>query len=377
MTSDKLVGLHTAYSNSVFMAKRADVPVLGYLSPSLRNLHTDDGMVPFGQKAYKYKEKTYMPGRTTLNGALAAAAVSVTFAEKVFRPGDLAVLNDEVITLVSSDDYLTFVCTRSTFTGADAAHADGDVALLFGTSYVENSAAPTAGAISQATEVTTSTDVFIDTVQVSGSARYMQQYAEGNQDKMIQYTSECMDGMLQQLQTRYLFSDYQAASGETTAGRMDGAYERIAGSNYVNFSSADLTYPDIQKMYRMCKRKGGSPRALFISDYQGHIADQWIMAYGQVSASELAQAIFGSHVRAIRVGNDVLDIISTDIMQKLALMVTVENTGVGPKDASRVFHPEQLGKDGDRDKVMVVGEYTCEWANAYTHCWGLSVNYST
>jgi|GEM_PF-3090567 len=378
MTGDRLVGLHVAYASAMAKQMRIETPILSYLSPTLMNLHTKGGMVPFGQRAYKYKEKQYLHARTTLNGDVAEAATTVVLTDKIARPGDLIVVNDEVITLGDSDDYLTFTgCTRSTFTGADHALTSGDQVFLFGTSYAEQQNAPTAGPIKQATEVTTHTDIFMDSVKVSGSAQAMQQYAEGNMDKVVEYTLDVTIGLKHQLQYRMIWSDYQAGAGETTAGRMDGAYERVVGSNYIDFSDADITYPDIQKMVRKINRKGNSgQKVLFVSDYQGHQIDQWLQAYGRIDSSQWAQTVFGTHVPAVRVGNEIVDIIATDIMDTQALMVSKDNVGVGPQAADRVFHPEALGKKGDYDEMMVVGEYTCEWMLVYSHCWGKSVNFA-
>jgi len=379
--SDKLVGLHVAFASAVARLEKPETPVLSYLSPNLMNLHTADGMVPFGQRAYKYKERQYLHGRTTLNGNVAAAAVSITLTDKVCRPNDIIICGDEAIELGASDDYLTFACTKSKFTGSDAAHSSGDNVYVFGTSYPESSNAPTAGPIKQTTEVTTSTDILMDSVKVSGSARYMQQYAEGNMDKILEYTAELTIDLKQQLQTRTLWSDYQAAVGDDTAGRMDGAYERIAATNYVDFSDGNITYADLQKMVRKCRRKGAKllNAALFLPDYQHDIVSQWLLSYQRYEASQRAQQIFGANCAAIQIGQTLVDIIplSGEAMDTEALLCSPENVGVGPKDASRVFHPEALGKKGDYDEVMIVGEYTCEWMLPYSHCYATSLAYGT
>jgi len=377
VASDELVGLHQAYANTMALQMRPETPILSMVSPNLKNLRTADGMVPYGQRAYKYKEKQHLAARTTLNGGIAAGVTTVVLTDKVCRPSDIVICGDEAIELGTSDDYLTFSdCTRSKFTGADAAHSDGDNVFVFGTSYEESSNSPTAGPVKQATEVTTDTDIFLESVKVSGSARYMQQYAEGNMDKIVQYTLEAAVSLKKQLQYRIMWSDYQASSGEDTAGRFDGAYERIAGTNYVDFGSDNISYPDVQQMVRKCTRKGATgPFMLAVSDYQHDQIDQWAQPYGRLEASELAQAIFGSHVFALRVQGKVIDIISTDEMDVNALLCSYQLVGVGPKSADRVFHPEAIGKKGDYDEVMVVGEYTCEWPLPYAHCWGKSVKY--
>lgn len=375
MESDKLVGLHSAYASTVAKQERIETPILSYLSPNLQNLKTPDGMVPFGQKAFKYKEKQYLHGRTTLNGDVAAAATTVILTDKVCRGGDIIIVNDEAITLGDTSDYLTFTnCTRGVFTGSDHAISDGDAVFVFGTSYAESSNNPTAGAIKQTSEITTSTDIFIDSVKNSGSIAAMLQYAEGNQDKAIEYTMDISIGLKHQMQTRFLWSDFTAAVGDATAGRFDGAYERIVGSNYIDFSDENPTYPDIQKMVRKCTRKGGKgPFALFVSDYCHHQIDQWAISYGKLEASELARAIFGANVFAIRVGNYLIDIISTDEMDNNLLFCSSALVGFGPKDAKRVLHPELMGKQGDYEEIMVVGEYTCQWPLPFAHCWGKNV----
>lgn len=373
INEDQLVGKQSAFCATMARLERPETPILSYFSPNLQNLRTPNGMVPFGQRSYKYKERVHLHGRTTLASDVAASAVSITLVDKVCRPGDLIVIGDEVITLVSSADYLTFVCTKSTFTGADAAHSSGDAVFVFGTSYAESANAPTASAIPQATEVTTYTDIIMESAKISGSAEEVEQYAE-DPDKLFEYSYELMLQAKHQLQARLMWSDATAPAGDTTAGRMDGIYERVVGSSYVDFSSGDITYANLQLMIRKVTRKGArGPFALFVSDYQGHQMDTWMQAYAQVQPSDLAAAVFGSHVKAIRVGQHVIDIIATDEMDKNCLLASRDNIRVGPKSPKRQFHVELLGKKGDYTELMLVGEYTCEVALAYSHCWGKDV----
>ncbi len=374
IASDKLVGLYQAFAKTMARLERPDTPILSYFSPNLQNLNTENGMVPHGQRTYTYKERQYLHGRTTLNGDVAAAATTFILTDKVCRPGDIIISGDEAILLVNSDDYLTFTdCERSVFTGADAAHADGDSVFVFGTSYAESSNAPTASAIPQASEVTTYTDIFIESTKVSGSSRFMEQYAEGNMDKLIEYTAELMIQLKKQAQTRLLFSDALQPVGEDSAGRFDGIYERVAAVNVVDFSASNITFPDIQLMARKITRKGGRPAALFVSDYQGNQIDTWVDASAKRDPSQLAKAIFGSHVYGLLVGVNLLDVIATDEMDTNCLMASAGHIRFGPKGPDRVFHPELLGKKGDYEEIQVVGEYVGEPAMPSAHCWGKDV----
>jgi hypothetical protein len=169
----------------------------------------------------------------------------------------------------------------------------------------------------------------------------------------------------------------QAPVGRVTPGQMDGGYERVAATHYLDLSNDNIQFSDIQSGVRKIRRKGGKgPLGLLLSDYQSSQIDTWLIPYGKVEPSQMAQAIFGTQVSAVRVGDVVVDLIPSMKLFGNAILVTAQNVNVGPKGADRVFHPELLGKVGDYSQIMLNGEYTCEWALPYSHLWFKSVKYA-
>jgi len=366
------------YASAIAMLRPEENPILSYLSLNLANLPAEGGMIPGGGQSFKHKEKVYRPARTTLGTTVDNSTQTIILAEKAAGPGDVVVMDTEAILLGDTSDYLTFTtCTRSHFTGAAAAHTAGDDVLILGKFQAEHANAPTAGAIAVPTTVTGYAGIMIDTVDVGDSARFMAEYSEGAYDKILAYTEETNLKQKHQLEHWLLYSKAQAGAGDTTAARPDGAFERIAATSYVDYSDTNLQYPDLQLQMRKAKRKGGRPRVFFCSDYQHDQISQWPISYVNLQPSDLAKAIFGAHVSSIRVGQDVIDIVSSDKMGKNSWLCSPEFVGVGPRRADRAFHLKPVGVLGDYEQVMSIGEYCVCVQNPYAHVWGTSVKFGT
>lgn len=369
--TDDLVGPIVAYARTVARIEMAETPILSYLSPNLQNLDTDDGTAKT-QRTFKYKERQYNYGRTTLNGAILTADTDLVLTDaNVAKIGDIIMIEGEAISLDAntSGDGATFdTVTRSVFTVAAADYADLTPVEIFGTSQLEHADAPAIGYIKHATEVTTYTDIFMEKVDVSGSARYMELYAEGQVDKIAAYTTEQVIGLKRQLEQRLIWSDAQAPVAGSAAGRFDGAYERIAAAgNTTDMSAGNLDYDDLQAGVRKVRRKGGRPTVLFCSDVQGDIINAYANSAATANPSEIAKMIWGPYVQALRFSDLVVDIVPVADMGKYAILCSPEFVGVGPKEINRHFHPEPLGKTGDFDAIQVVGEYTVRWAAPEAH----------
>jgi hypothetical protein len=377
--SNDLVGPVVAYANVVARTELQETPMLSYLSPNLQNLGTADGTAET-QRTFLYKERNYLHARTTLDGIVNQADTELELLDPVAKVGDIIMVNGEAISLdanAAGDNTNFNVVTRSVFTvAAPVSHADGDAVEVFGTSQLEHADAPEIGYVKHATEVTTYTDIMMETVDVSASANFMALYAEGQVDKIAAYTADQMVVLKKQLETRLMWSDAQAPT-VSVKGRFDGAYERIAaGGNTLDMSAGNLDYDDLQGAVRTIRRKGGRPTALFCSDYQADFINNFALAATQVVASQTAMDIWGANVRALRFSDLVIDIIPTQEMKTYAMLVSPEFVGVGPKEVARHFHPEELGKAGDYDRIQIVGEYTARWAAPEAHLVFEDVAYS-
>ncbi len=372
-----LVGKPIAVSDAVALFEQPETPFLSRVSPSLRNLSGPGGMVPFAQRTFKFKEKVRRHNHTTLNGAVAAGVTDFILTDNICRAGDQIVIDDEVITLGSTSNNLTFNgCTRSVGTGADQDHASGDDVFVFGTSYAEHQNFPAGGPVFEAAEVTTYTDILMESFDLSGSAQVVEQYAEMSQgDKAVRCAADTFVILKKQLEQRVLFSNAQAPSGENTAGKMLGVYERVAATNYVDLGGAAPTYEQLQQAVRKCKRWGGlksGRAALFLSDYSGHVIDRWQIPH--VQGPSEATAIFGANVNAIRIGDVVLEIYPANESGFLEnhLLCSTDEIRVGPVSSEREFSVYKSAKVGDYDLWAVLGEYTCEVRGVYAHCYLLN-----
>lgn len=376
--SPDLIGPVVAYARTVARTEMTETPLLSYVSPNLQNLDTNDGTSET-QRTFKYKERHYLHARTTLDGIVLVGDLQLELVDPVAKVGDIIIVEGEAISLdanAAGDNTNFNTITRSIFTPVAAEHADATQVEIFGTSQLERADAPEIGFVKHATEITTYTGILTETVDVSGSARYMELYAEGQVDKIAAYTADQMVVLKKQLEAWLMWSAAQVPSS-SNAGRPDGAYERIAAiGNLVDMSAGNLDYDDLQAGVRIVRRKGGRPAALFCSDVQADIINAYATSATSVAPSELATLIWGPHVQALRFSDLVIDIIPTQEMGKFAMLVSPEFIGVGPKEIARHFHPEELGKTGDGDKIQIIGEYTFRWAAPEAHLIFEDVAYS-
>jgi len=376
-----LVGKPLSVSDAIAVFDQAETPFLSRVSPSLRNLSGPGGMVPFGQRSFKFKEKVRRHNHTTLNGAVAAGVTTFILTDAICRAGDMIVVDDEVILLGSTSNNLTFTgCTRSVGTGADQDQASGDDVFVFGTSYAEHQNFPTGGPVFEAAEVTTYTDILMESFDLSGSAQNVEQYAEMSLgDKAVRCAADTFVILKKQLEQRVLFSSAQSPNGETTAGMMLGVYERVAATNYIDLGGASPTYEGLQQAVRKCKRWGGlksGQAAVFCSDFSSHVIDRWQIPHVQAPAE--ASSIFGANVSAIRVGDAILEVYPANESGFLEnhLLCSTDNVRVGPQCAEREFSLYQSAKVGDYNLWAVLGEYTCEVRGVYSHCYLLNALFS-
>jgi hypothetical protein len=374
--SSQVLAAKLAYGMGVARLQPVETPVLSLVSPNLQNLTvapggegTGDGTAG-GSTSIKYAEKTYRVGRTTLNGAINSSVTTLVLDDAYAETGWVVQMGEETILLGETADRLTFTgCTRSVGDAAGEAHVDGVDVLILGKSYVEGAAASTGGLIVTPSEVTNYLENYQMVADVTGSMRFLNEYYEGNGDKLAAALAEHNMYLKHQLEHRLIWGTAVARVGKTTAGVADGIYARVAGTAAVDMSDDLITYTDVQKAIRAMRKRGARPSAIVCSYYQADYFNNLGIAHITLGGSEAAQVIYGTVVPTLRVGDIMLDIIATDKMDDNAMIITPQNIKVGPKEVGRHFHPEALGKEGDSDQVMIVGEYTFQVELPWSHYW--------
>ena len=374
--TSKVTAAALAYATSVARLQPIETPVLSLVSPNLQNLTvspfgvgTGDGTAG-GSTSIKYAEMTYRVGRTTLNGGINSSVTTLVLDDAYAESGWVIQMGEETILTGETADRLTFTgCTRSVGTATGEAHVDGVDVLILGKSFTEGAPAPTGGLVVPPGEVTNSLENYQMTADVTGSIRFLNEYYEGNGDKLTAMLAQHNMYLKHQMEHRLIWGTAVARVGQSTAGAADGIYERVVGTASVDMSDDLITYTDVQKAIRAMRKRGARPSALVCSYYQADYFNNLGIAHITMGGSEAAQVIYGTVVPTLRVGDIMLDIIATDKMDDNAMILSPQNIKVGPKEVGRHFHPKALGVEGDSDQVDIIGEYTFQVMLPWSHYW--------
>jgi hypothetical protein len=358
--SSDMVGIPESVARGMAELNNSTHALLTAISPNLDNL-----VEPCRDVTHYYFEKQWRPLRTTLNGACAAGAAAITFHHQSFKPGELVAVDEEIIELGTTADYLTFdITTRSVGSGADATHADGASAVGLGKAWLQGSAAADADMIVEPNKVTQYTHIFKRSCGVSGTAAVLDEYHRNGVSRYDANVVEQQENLLQELENAVIRSVAQAAAAGT-AGRMDSIYERLAASgSTTSLSGAAPTRDNIRTVLRSVKDYSGGafyPDWLFVSDYVKDVIDDWQLPRVQIDpASPFAQT-YGADVARLNLGGTILNVKALSKLKTHMIMLTSQFARVGPlrgPAGSREFSHKFLGVDGDRVKGEIVGEYT-------------------
>lgn len=356
---DDLVGVPESVAAGMASLNNISTTFLTAISPNLNNLSA-----PARDTTHYFYEKQWRPMRTTLNGAFSAVATSVTFADQAFKIGELVAVDEEIIKLTATSDYLTFDCDRSVGSAAAAAHSDGASALGLGKAWVIGSAAGTADMIVQPNKVTQYTQIFKREVGVSKTAQGLDEYhREGGISRYDANVREQMENIRQEMENTILRGVAQAAVANTTEGRMDGVYERLAAASATTSLSAGTpTRENIRSALRTIKDYSGDgvrPDWLFVSDYVKDVIDDWQLPRIQIDPASPFATTYGADVSKLNLGGGYLNVKAMSKIKSHMFLITSQFIRVGPLvngEFEHTFH----GVDGDRIKGFIRGEYTCQ-----------------
>ena len=365
---DDMIGIPESVSQQMASLNNVATPLLSVVSPNLNNLYT-----PVQDTTHYFFEKAWRPLRTTLASACGASDTSIEFTDQAFKEGELVVVDEEVIELGAESPAKTFDITgkRSIGSAAAAAHAAGASALGLGKSHVSGSAAGTGDMIVQPDKVTQYTRIFKRECAASGTAQVLPQYFRQGSlyDSNV---LEQMENLNQELENSVMRGVAQAAVADTTDGRFDGIYERLAAASCTtSLSGGTPTRDHVRSALRSIKDYAeGSAYAdwLFCSDYAKDVIDDWQLPRVQLSPTE--QALYGVDVSRLLLGGVTINVKAMSKLKTHMLLLTSNMVRVGPltgPGGSREFKHTYHGRDGDRIKGDIVGEYTCQVMSPKVH----------
>jgi hypothetical protein len=380
------------FSSAIVAPKENIVDEIFALAPFSTPFLQEIGMGPNGplntlkractNAVYSWPETALTSNRTTLAVALAGAATSMTLTNaNTLRAGDRVLIDRELIDITTVAAGQPTVIVRAVGGTADVAHLILAVVVNTGAAKVQGTGLGTAVS-DQPALVTNHTQIWVEDVDVSGTALAVEAYGRAAGDYAEQQT-QIMRKIKEQLEHAVLFGGTAvAAATGATAGRMKGGLGFIT-TNVTDVLAARLDYEDITKAMESCYNAGGMPDTIICGSFNKRTISGWKM--GSVRYNEPGAAVaqpssaFGAVVGFLDTDFGTVKVMSKhSFPQSLVMIVTKPNVGVGPlvgNGEDRSFAHFEVAKEGDRKKGLIIGEYTCEWRLEKSHA--LIVNTAT
>lgn len=264
---------------------------------------------------------------------------------------------------------LTFSsCTRSHGTSAGAAHLDAAPVTSLGKPRTQGADASSTGDLKiEPNDVTNYTQIFSKTVVISGTSSvvpvYGRQGSEMDSQEMFQLKT-----LKKELQNALLWGYATAASTTATAGEMQGIYERIRSTSVTDISDAAQSHGNMETMVESAMDYGAVPTDIFAGLYACRTFNSWGQAYisHPTDPMEAVNMMYGTQVSRLNIGGVQMNVHPMVDLHAHILQIDASRVGCGPLQG-RAFFKKPLDPGGDKEKSMVIGEYTACVPNVYAH----------
>jgi hypothetical protein len=366
LTSDQ-VGKPESVTPGLAAAISQDTPLLNAVSPNLNNLSA-----PIRGTTHKYYEEQSRSKRTTLSTSINSSITTLVLATAVFKSGEFIVMDEEVIKLGNTSNNKTFTdCVRAQWNTSAAAHVAGMAALGMDTPQTEGAPAGDPDLWVEPDEITTYAANLRQDIQCSKDALKQDQHwrAQGLTAYDLRL-NKAMIAMRSTIENLLLMSYAQARSGDTTPGRFNGIYQRLASGNMSDLSNEDLDSNDLDDALQAVYDYESEPDLLLVNSRQGILISKWGLPYIQITPEEATT--FGVNTKVLEINGTRLYVIAMKKWHRHphCALLSSKHIRVG---LWRDFEHEFLGLDGDRVKGQLVGSPIVEIACPGAHWYWTSV----
>jgi len=328
---------------------------------------------PVQSTTYEWLEEELAPTSTTLNGAIADTTTTTcavyTGAGNSIRVGTLLAIGDELVRVsgVSTD---TLTISRGWASTTAATALDGAAVKIAGFALIEGADAVASFTMDVGTGYNY-TQIFQDTVQVTGTQGAMKQYGKANEFSHQMGRKFTEQAILLELA---LFLSRRSARSSGVPGTFGGLKTFIT-NNITDLSSAAITEKNVMDTLQSIFDDVGSAHRANLIVCNGWVKRKITSFYAPYARQD----------RAERAGGVVVDVLDTEF-GKIDIMLNTRcpaswvwflNTKmiqIGPMQG-RAFFKQDLAIAGDYRKSQIVGEYTVKVLN--DRCHGLLYNAST
>lgn len=331
-----------------------------YLMPVTQFLGFGEAVIATTHKWYEDKMNS---DRDAVNGAKTNTDTTIVVdTGSIFRPNQVIKIDAELlyITAVSGNN---LTVTRGYGGTTAAAIADNAIVEIMFNLQAEGSEARE-GIYIPRTSKDNITQIFDDTIKISGTAQSIAQYGiddEYNKEKM-----KAQIRLAKQLENA-LVDGVKFESGDF---RMLGGLRSFITENVLNANNAALTFKIIDDMmleiFKTGAMKDATRYGIMMSPLQRQVLAEADSAKVRITQNERS---VGRVIDQINTNYGVLPIIVNTNFKSDELAIIDGNRGKIRPLTGREFTHEYLGKTGDNIKGTVVGEYTLEFKQQEAHAW--------
>jgi hypothetical protein len=333
---------------------------------------------PCTQPVYKYLDTQDRPARTTLNGGIDNSTQTIVLSDAVCAAGEVIQVDEETILLGTTSDNLTFsTSTRSHGSTSAAAHLTLAPVVSLGKPRAEGAdAASTGDRVLEPNTITNYTQIFSKTIVVSGTASVVDRYG-GTGNEMSTQEMFQLKVLKKELQNSFIWNKAVAAVTTGTAGEMQGIYEHIRTNSATDLSDASATHDNLEDVVEVSADYGGVMNVVACGLYPARVFNSWGQAYvtHPTDPMDPVNMTYGTNVSRLHIGGQVLNILVCPDLHTHIFCLDTTRIGVGPLQG-RAFFKKPLDPGGDKEKSMVIGEYTCCVPNDRAHAILTSVKFT-
>jgi len=358
-----------------------DIPFL-----SILGWGTNDGRVSAGANSlafpciattHTWQNDELIPTAGTLGASYTSGGGTLTFTTgqgSYVKAGQQIMVGDVyyVVSSVSTDSVVVDLVEGS----SDASHDSGAAWYNLGTMRLDGEAFSTAYKSTALSSTSNYTQIFHETVAVSGTSESIEKY--GITNEFEREFSKKFQEMLIQLERAAIYgiANSEPATNATRniVRRMGGLAHFIrdaSGTITTDAAGAVLTEKMIVDNLQEIWARGGKPNMMMVGAAQQRRISSWAAPYVRTQRGE---ETVGVVVNTYHSDFGDIDIVLNRYMKPTdAVILTTEYLGIGPlagNGNSRAFFMTDIPVDGDSRKAAITGEYTMEVKNnKAAHAW--------
>ncbi|NYV67568.1 DUF5309 family protein [Bacillus sp. Gen3] len=351
--SGELIGVRESVQDQLLLLNPHQTPFLAMVGFS----------TPTTQVEHVWFEDSMFADESTVNGAVAAALTDITVADvEAFRPNQVVKVGEELILVTGVDAVAKKLSVMRGYAGTTAADiADGAKIKV---QFVEGQEGRDArdGRYKARVRKSNITQIFDDTVEISGTAAAVSQYGI---DDLYEYEKQKKQLELALQLENALINSIKYENGAVR--QMEGVNSWIQ-TNVTDLNNSELTLDVLNDSLQAIYTKGGFATGgqyeIIVPAKQKRVIGKFDKDAVRVNQGEEKR---GTVVNFITTDFGEFPVSINDNLDADEVLIVDKNRIAVKPLQGREFAHEYLGKKGDYLQGMIVGEYTLEFLQEAAH----------